>query len=401
MSHRPGFTLSMWTGIRFRSWVRVLARHGFRVSPSRIPRALGITAASVASEMLAAMQAVCWGRGVRAARIAHDPIVILGHWRSGTTLLHELLACDPRLVAPSTIQCAAPSHFVLSEQFAIERLGFLLPERRPMDAMRLGFARPQEDELALCNLGLPSPWWAVAFPNDPPPDPDYETLEAVPAAARRRWITAWTGFLRAIQFEHPGRLVLKNPLHTYRIPLIREVFPAADFIHIVRDPHDLVPSCLHFWRRIAEDHGVQRPRGVDLEDRVFASILRMQRRLAATWHAVPPAHRYQTRYEDLVADPLAVLHHIYDHFGWPGREAAEPHWRAHLAAERGYRRNDLPLDDRLGRRIAAELGEVLAETGYRVRPSSPATSSAKAAADVESNTNPSSSRSRADDITHG
>ena len=401
MSHRPGFTLSMWTGIRFRSWVRVLARHGFRVSPSRIPRALGITAASVASEMLAAMQAVCWGRGVRAARILHDPIVILGHWRSGTTLLHELLACDPRLVAPSTIQCAAPSHFVLSEQFAIERLGFLLPERRPMDAMRLGFARPQEDELALCNLGLPSPWWAVAFPDDPPPDPDYETLETLPAAARRRWITAWTGFLRAIQFEHPGRLVLKNPLHTYRIPLIREVFPAADFIHIVRDPHDLVPSCLHFWRRIAEDHGVQRPRGVDLEDRVFASILRMQRRLAATWHAVPPAHRYQTRYEDLVADPLAVLHHIYDHFGWPGREAAEPHWRAHLAAERGYRRNDLPLDDRLGRRIAAELGEVLAETGYRVRPSSPATSSAKAAADVESNTNPSSSRSRADDITHG
>ena len=381
---RPGtgFTLSMWSGIRFRSWVRVLARHGFRVSPSRIPRALGITAASLASELLAAVQGVGWGRGVRAARILHDPIVIVGHWRSGTTLLHELLACDPRLVAPSTIQCAAPSHFVLSEQFAIERLGFLLPDRRPMDAMRLGFTRPQEDELALCNLGLPSPWWAVAFPNDPSPDPDYETLEALPAAARRRWVAAWTGFLRAIQFEHPGRLVLKNPLHTYRVPLIREQFPAADFIHIVRDPHELVPSCLHFWRRIAEDHGVQRPRAADLEDRVFASILRMQRRLAATWEAIPPAHRYQTRYEDLVADPLAVLQRIYAHFGWPGRDAAEPRWRAHLEAERGYRRNDLPLDDRLGRRIAAELGGLLAETGYRARCSSPATSSAKAAADV-------------------
>jgi omega-hydroxy-beta-dihydromenaquinone-9 sulfotransferase len=382
MRRGRGFTLSMWTGIRFRSWVRVLARHGFRVSPSRIPRALGITAASLASELLAATQAVCWGGGLRAARILHDPIVILGHWRSGTTLLHELLACDPRLVAPSTIQCAAPSHLVLSEQYAIERLGFLLPDRRPMDAMRMGFARPQEDELALCNLGLPSPWWAVAFPNDPPPDPDYETLEAVPASARRRWIAVWTGFLRAIQFEHPGRLVLKNPLHTYRIPLIREVFPAADFIHIVRDPHDLVPSCLHFWRRIAEDHGVQRPRGVDLEDRVFASILRMQRRLTATWDDVPPAHRHQIRYEDLVADPLAVLRRIYDHFGWPGREAAEPRWRAHLDAERGYRRNDLSLDERLGRRIAAELGGVLAETGYPTRCSSPATSSAKAAADV-------------------
>jgi len=382
MRHRPGFTLSMWTGIRFRSWVCVLARHGFRVSPSRIPRALGITAASLGSELLAALQEVFWGRGVRAARIEHDPIVILGHWRSGTTLLHELLARDPRLVAPSTIQCAAPSHLVLSEQFAIERLGFLLPDHRPMDAMRLGFARPQEDELALCNLGLPSPWWAVAFPNDPPPDPDYETLESLPAAARGRWIAFWTGFLRAVQFEHPGRLVLKNPLHTYRVPLIREVFPMADFIHIVRDPHELVPSCLHFWRRIAEDHGVQRPQIAALEDRVFASILRMQRRLTATWETITPAHRYQARYEDLVEDPIAVLRGIYDHFRWPGREEAEPRWREHLEGERGYRRNDLPLDDRLRRRIATELGEVLAENGYPARGSSPATNSANAAADV-------------------
>jgi hypothetical protein len=381
MRHRPGFTLSMWTGIRFRSWVCVLARHGFRVSPSRIPRVLGITAASLGSELLAAIQQAFWARGLRTARIEHDPIVILGHWRSGTTLLHELLARDPRLVAPSTIQCATPSHLVLSEQFAIERLGFLLPERRPMDAMRLGFARPQEDELALCNLGLPSPWWTVAFPNDPPPDADYETLESLPRATRDRWITAWTGFLRAIQFEHPGRLVLKNPLHTYRVPLIREVFPAADFIHLVRDPHELVPSCLHFWRRIAEDHGLQWPRGTDLEDRVFASILRMQRRLTATWETIPSAHRYQARYEDLVADPIAVLRGIYDHFRWPGCAEAEPHWRQHLEAERGYRRNDLPLDDRLRRRIATDLGEVLAENDYPARWSSPATNSANAAAD--------------------
>lgn len=381
MRHHPRFTLSMWTGIRFRSWVSMLARHGFRVSPSRIPRVVGITAASLGSELLAAIQQLVWGRALRTVRIEHDPIVILGHWRSGTTLLHELLAHDPGLVAPSTIQCATPSHLVLSEQFAIERLGFLLPERRPMDAMRLGFARPQEDELALCNLGLPSPWWTVAFPNDPPPDADYETLDELSAAARNRWITAWTGFLRAVQFEHPGRLVLKNPLHTYRVPLIREVFPAADFIHLVRDPHELVPSCLHFWRRIAEDHGLQWPRGTDLEDRVFASILRMQRRLTATWATIPAAHRYQARYEDLAADPIGLLRAIYDHFGWPGRREAEPRWREHLEAERGYRRNDLPLDDRLRRRIATDLGEVLAENDYPARWSSPATNSANAAAD--------------------
>lgn len=367
MSERAWFTLPMWTGVRFVPWVRLLAKHRFRVAATRVPRALGITAASLATELLTAIQQGVWGRGIRGARIEADPILILGHWRSGTTLLHELLAGDPGLVAPSTIQCGAPSHFVLSEQFATERLGFLLPRRRPMDAMRMGFARPQEDELALCNLGLPSPWWTVAFPNDPPPDPDYETLDDVTPAARDRWIATWTGFLRTIQFEHPGRLLLKNPLHTYRVPLIRGVFPRADFIHLVRDPFETVPSCLHFWRRIAEDHGLQRPNAADLEDRVVASILRMERRLAATWDGIPERHRLRVRYEDLSADPIGVLHRCYDHFGWPGRAAAEPAWRAHLDAERGYRRNELPLDDRLRGRVSRELAEVLDRHGYRRR----------------------------------
>lgn len=361
------FTLPMWTGVRFIPWLRVLARHGFRVSPSRLPRALGITAASLGNELLGAIQWAIWGRRIRATRLEADPIVILGHWRSGTTLLHELLARDSRLTPPNTLHCAVPSHFVLSEEFASRWLGFLLPRRRPMDAMRLGFDRPQEDELALCNLGLPSPWWVVAFPNDPLPDPLYETLEGLAPANRSRWLATWTGFLQAVQFEHPGRLLLKNPLHTGRVPTIRQVFPEADFIHIVRDPHDLVPSCLHFWQRIAETHGLQRPTGAGLEDRVFESILRMDRRIDATWSSIPERHRYRTRYEDLVADPIAVLRAIYGHFGWPGADEAEPSWRAHLMEESGYRRNDLPLDDRLARRIAADLAEVLSRFGYQRR----------------------------------
>jgi hypothetical protein len=369
MARTRSFQLPMWTGVRFLPWMRVLARNGFRVHPSRLPRAASITATAVGNELLRGVQWAIWGRGLRRARLEADPIVILGHWRSGTTLLHELLARDPRLRAPTTAQCAAPNHFVLSEQFAREWLGFLLPERRPMDAMKLGFDRPQEDELALCCLGLPSPWWVIAFPNEPPPDEAYETLETLDDASRDRWLAGWTGFLRGIQFEHAGRLVLKNPLHTYRIPLIRRAFPDAEFIHIARDPREMVPSCLHFWRRMFEDHGLQRPSCAGLEDQVFASVLRMDRRLAATWAAVPEPRRFRTRYEDLVADPLGVLRAIYRHFDWPGADEAEPAWREHLARERDYRRNEHAVDPRLHDRIVSDLAEVM--TRYEYDPASP------------------------------
>lgn len=367
MAGRRPIVFPMWTGVRLVPWLRLLARNGFRVAPSRLPRAAAITAASIAGEAMRAIQLGIWGKGLEQSRIEADPIVILGHWRSGTTLLHELLACDPRLVAPSTVQCACPSHFVLSEQFAQDYLGFLLPEWRPMDGMPMGYERPQEDELALCNLGFPSPWWIVAFPNEPPPDPLYTDLERVSEAERDRWIRAWTDFLRHVQFEHPGRLVLKNPLHTYRVPLIRTVFPKAEFIHIVRDPHDLVPSCLHFWKRMFDHYGLQRARCRDLEEQVFDSITAMDQRISTTWETVPEPQRFRTRYEDLVADPIGVLRAIYDHFAWPGIEAALPRWQAYLDSQRDYRRNDHPRDDALDARIADRLAGVLTRNGYEAR----------------------------------
>jgi len=358
----------MWIGVRFLPWLRVLARRGFRIAPSRLPRAAVITAASLANEVLRGVTRAIWGRGMRKARIEEDPVIVIGHWRSGTTLLHELLACDRRFVAPNTIQCGAPSHFVLSEEFARDWLGFLLPPERPMDAMPMGFERPQEDEVALCNLGMPSPWWSIAFPNEPDVDAEWADLEGVSDRDRDRWLTAWTTFLRDVQFEHRGRLLLKNPLHTYRVPIIRSVFPAADFIHIVRDPHDVVPSCIHLHMRLSEAHGLQRPGRDGLEERVLASIERMDARITATWEAIPSAHRFRTRYEDVVADPLAVLRAMYDHFGWP-RDTVEPAWETALRERGGYRPNSHQPDPALTAMIDDRFADILTRYGYPRRES--------------------------------
>lgn len=353
----------MWIGVRFLPWLRLLARHGFRVAPSRLPRAATITAASLLNEVLRGVTLAIWGRGMRKARIEQDPVIVIGHWRSGTTLLHELLACDPRFTAPNTIQCGAPSHFVLSEEFATDWLGFLLPPERPMDAMPMGFARPQEDEVALCNLGLPSPWWGIAFPNVPDIDQAWADLEGLSDRDRARWLAAWTTWLRDIQFEHPGRLLLKNPLHTYRVPLIRRVFPAADFIHIVRDPHDLVPSCVNFHMRLSDAHGLERPRREGLEDRIFTSIERMDARITTTWDAIPAAHRFRTRYEDVVADPLGVLQAIYKHFGWPAA-AVEPAWQVAIDERGDYTPNIHRPDPSLTAAIDDRLSPILDRYGY-------------------------------------
>jgi len=74
---------------------------------------------------------------IRAVKIEQAPIFILGHFRSGTSLLHELMNKDTRFVAPSVYQCFAPKTFLSQEGYVLSNFsGFMF--RRPMDSMKLG-----------------------------------------------------------------------------------------------------------------------------------------------------------------------------------------------------------------------------------------------------------------------
>ncbi len=178
-------------------WWRLLARNGFRVAPSRLHIALGVSIFSPLNDLLAALQWLFLSRKIAAAQPAQDPVFILGHWRSGTTLLHELLVVDPRFASPSTYECFAASHFLVSE-WAMVRFGnFLIPNKRPMDEMEAGWKLPQEDEFALMNLGAPSPYLRIAFPQEPPPHLDYLDMQITDTKSLSLWKEKFQWFVRA------------------------------------------------------------------------------------------------------------------------------------------------------------------------------------------------------------
>ena len=88
--------------------------------------------------------------------------MVLGYWRSGTTLLHELLCLDSRYTYPTTHACMNPHHFLLTEASALARGGS--SAQRPMDEMEVRSGSPQEDEFALLSLGARSPYEALLIP---------------------------------------------------------------------------------------------------------------------------------------------------------------------------------------------------------------------------------------------
>ena len=366
-SRLPRRTPRPWYGMTARDWFRLLARNRFAVSPSRLPMAMGISVFSVLNSIAAAGQRLRYGRFERTAGLEAPPLFVVGHWRTGTTLLHELLALDDELHAPTTYQCMAPRHFLITQRL-VSRLGFLLPANRPVDEMRVGWSRPQEDEFALFNLGQPSPIEGWAFPRsrvawDRNLDPADLTHEQ-----RRHWEATYCRFLRSVALNDRRRLVLKSPGHTARVGTLARLFPGAFFVHIVRDPYVVHPSTVTAWRRLGYSFGLQTGHRDDLEEVIIRTHVEMYGHFERDRVLIDPAHIVDVRYEDLIADPVGTMRAVYRHLGLGGFNRIEPAIVEYFQEVAGYRTNEYRQSAPMRRCVTKHWREYARRYGYHLDP---------------------------------
>jgi hypothetical protein len=355
----------LWHGADLPAWLRLLVRNHFAVHPRYWYIAGFTTMSTVLNTTLRAASEAWYGGRVARTPIRHDPLFIVGHWRTGTTLLHELLILDPRHTFPNYYQCFSPHHFLLTERLIPRLLWFLMPTRRPMDNMEAGWDKPQEDEFALAALGQPSPYLTVAFPNRPPQDQEALDLERMPRRARETWKRAFVGFVRRLTFKDPRRLVLKSPTHSFRIPTLLELFPDARLVHIVRDPYTVFPSTLNLWKALYRNHGLQRPTFAGLEDHVFRTFNHLYAKLEEGRRLVRPGRFHEVRYEDLIRDPEGGMRMLYADLGLGGFDEALPRFRKYLTQHAGYQTNRYPsLTPELRAEITRRWGGVIERYGY-------------------------------------
>lgn len=346
----PWWVCRIWNGMDVPTLFTLLARNRFAITPSvgRIHIVVSAVIFSFMNSALNALQRLLYGRRIARTKL-EPPIFIIGHWRSGTTFLHELLTRDPALSAPSTYECFNPGHFHLSA-WLFTKLDYLIPGTRPMDDMKMSWQNPQEDEFALLNLGLPSPYQELAFPNHRKRAAPFLSLDEFSPRAKERWRETFVTFLKSVTLCRMRKggaapcLVLKSPPHTARLAELSEMFPGAKFIHIVRNPAEVFPSSVRTWASLFEVQGCQTPSAgalpngaPSIEDYVLSTFNELYRDFERARSAIPSQRFCELRYEDLVADPVAQLERLYDHLELGRFEDARPHFAAHIAALRDYR----------------------------------------------------------------
>lgn len=288
-----------------------------------------------------------------------DAVVVLGYWRSGTTLLHELLCLDQRYTYPTTHACMNPHHFLFSEAGVLARGGSTT--QRPMDEMEVTAASPQEDEFALLSLGARSPYEALLMPAILPEALKLTDPRDLLPQEEKRWREVFLSFLAGVSVRGSGRpMILKSPTHGARVGTLRELLPDARFLVIIRDPVTNFESVVRMWRRMFETYAIG---PIPPDDAIREAILgdrpRFEAKLAATTADFPSNRFAAITYESLVANPVGVIEQLYQRLELgdfePVREAivAETNRRSSYQAK-----GSLPSEE-WRQRIDREWSEIL------------------------------------------
>jgi len=347
-------------------WTSLAGEHRWRASPSRWGLVATITAAAGFNSLASRFCEAAYGRRLRSPPSTPPPLFIIGHWRSGTTLLHELFMHDERFCCPNYYQCYTPSHFLLTERVLTPALSWILPAKRPMDDMAASFDKPQEDEFALMNLGAPSPYRRMAFPVTSSPHPQALDLATLPAAEVERWRRTLRRFLDTLAVADPRRPVLKSPPHTARVGVLAEMFPESRFLHIVRNPFAVFASTMKLWRSLDAGQGLQVGGEDGLEAYVFEAFEQMYAAFERDRALLAPERLHEIHYEDLVADPVAEVEKAYDRLGLGGFEAVREPLRKQADTMRNYRAGSYGYDPRIVAEIARRWKPFLDRYGYAV-----------------------------------
>ena len=324
-------------GMALDEWLGLLRRHRFSVDPPYLPRAAFMTLTGAMTSLIRAYENRKYASRLTEAEVK-EPLFILGHWRSGTSYLHNLISLDERFAHPTVWRVLNPHTFLTTERYsAIVKLAS--PKTRLLDSMELGADMPFEDEFATCGT-LCSPFLAEAFPRQADFYDRYLTFRTVPPEDVARWKESLLLFYKKLTWKFGRPLVLKSPPHTGRIALLLEMFPDARFVHIHRHPFAVFRSTRGQARTMQRTLCLQTSNSPNLDARIIRRYRTLYDAFFEERDLIPDGRLHEIRFEDLERDPVAQLRGLYEALDIPGFEAFRPSLEDYVSANSGYRKNE-------------------------------------------------------------
>ena len=300
--------------------------------------------------------------------LQEDPLFILGHWRSGTTFVHNVFACDKHFGYTTTYQTVFPHLVLWGQPFFKKNMAMLMPDKRPTDNMELRPDLPQEEEFALSNM-MPYTYYNFwFFPQRWMEYCDrFLTFEKITEEERAVFKEVFMRLVKVSLANTGGTQYLsKNPPHTGRVRTLVEMFPNAKFIYLKRNPYTVFESTRSFFTNTIKPLKLQ-----DISDeQIVANIVEAYKRLYDRYEAdkvcIPEGNLVEIKFEDFEKNAFDLTKDIYQRLNLKGFDEAEADIKKYLDKKKGYKKNKYQYAESTVKIVEENWNKALEEWDYHL-----------------------------------
>lgn len=300
--------------------------------------------------------------------LEHDPVFILGHWRSGTTFVHNVFSCDKHFGYNTTYQTVFPHLMMWGQPFFKKNMSWLMPDKRPTDNMELAVDLPQEEEFALANM-MPYTYYNFWFlPKYQQEYADkYLLFDDISEAELKVFEETFTKLIKiSLWNTHGTQFLSKNPPHTGRVKELVKMFPNAKFIYLMRNPYTVFESTRSFFTNTIQPLKLQDVSNEQLEANILSIYAKLYHKYESDKQFIPEGNLIEVKFEDFEADAMGMTEHIYGALSLPGFTEARGCIEQYVGGKKGYKKNKYKYDDRTVRLVQDNWGFALKQWDYNL-----------------------------------
>ncbi len=339
-------------GFTLKTLIRLLRKHGWDKNKQNIKRVSYLFSMGCLLSALAWREKRIFHDRVKKTPIQNDPVFIIGHWRSGTTHLHNLLIQNTHFTYVRNYQSIFAPCFLLPRvrKFSHRLDNIVKLDTRPMDNIPFGTQEPWEDEFILTALTGISPLIRVMFPRYYA-QKGYKYNDAETAYAKSIWQKKFKYLLQRLTFLENKQILLKSPTHTARINGILRSFPNSKFVFIVRNPYNVYKSNEILWENAYALSHLQAITKDEIDEYILSTYEYLHDTYINEKANIPDNNLIEIKYEDLDLYPRQTVQEIYETFEIPFDRIEKENLNNYISSIKNYKKNQYQIDQDTKRRV--------------------------------------------------
>lgn len=302
--------------------------------------------------------------------LVDTPIFIIGHWRSGTTHLHNIICQDPKMGYVTTFQSVFPENVFpgfgrwLFKSF----MKLLIPTSRKGDNVKLGVEYPQEEEFVLGRNHHNSFYDMWYFPRKTMYFFDKYLLgKDATAKSKANFRNDYYRMIRKAMINlNRTWFISKNPPNTARIPALLEIFPNAKFIHICRNPVIVLLSTRHFFSKIMPPLQMHTISDDKRNDMIYDLYRKTMESYFEHKDLIPEQNLVEVRFEEFDQDQMGTIKRVYEELGIPGFEKSRETFEVYAESKKGYKKNTYKVNRKLFEEIQENCSFSMEKLNYDI-----------------------------------